>query len=91
MSPYGRSLTNRRVEGAANYRRVPILVGDQDEDHSVYGTGMPSASGYVCLFRTGLTRKAAERFAKDGCGSGWEESRYVDVVEGGTCSREYIL
>jgi hypothetical protein len=52
----GRSLTHRRVEGAANYRRVPILVGDQDEDHSVYGTGMPSAPGYVCLFGTGLTR-----------------------------------
>jgi hypothetical protein len=52
----GCSLMYRRVEGAANYRRVPILVGEQDEDHSVYGTGMPSASGYVHLFRAGLMR-----------------------------------
>jgi hypothetical protein len=52
----GTSLMYRRVEGAANYRRVPLVVGEQDEDHSVYGTGMPSASGYVCLLCTGLTR-----------------------------------
>jgi len=41
------ALTNRRVEGAANYRRVPLVTGEQDDEHSVYGTGMPSAPGYV--------------------------------------------
>jgi len=52
----GRSLMYRRVEGAANYRRVPLVVGEQDEDHSIYGTGMPSAPGYVCICETALTR-----------------------------------
>jgi len=81
----------RRVEGAANYRRVPLVVGEQDEDHSIYGTGMPSAPGYVCLFETGLTRQFTQRLAEDGCGAGWEEPRHVDFVERRTCTCEHIL
>ncbi|KAK4685163.1 hypothetical protein P7C73_g4998, partial [Tremellales sp. Uapishka_1] len=42
-----------RVEGAANYRRLPMVISDLEEapeagskeDHYIYGTGMPSASG----------------------------------------------
>ncbi|WWC93062.1 uncharacterized protein L201_008027 [Kwoniella dendrophila CBS 6074] len=45
-----------RVEGAANYRRLPLTLeeemeqsrnanGDSKDNHYVYGTGMPSASG----------------------------------------------
>lgn len=36
-------LTSRRVDGAANYRRVPLLLEDGQpqtgEEHYVYGTG----------------------------------------------------
>lgn len=41
-------LTCSRVEGAANYRRVPLLCEGPpsgQRERFVYGTGMPSAEG----------------------------------------------
>lgn len=40
-----------RIEGAANFRRIPLTLGLGDKDSSnkfVCGSGMPTVDGYVC-------------------------------------------
>lgn len=39
----------RRVDGAANYRRVPLVAGEQDEGRYVYGTGLVHQQCTECL------------------------------------------